>query len=237
MSEEKKKSARKASKCRIDNEGRECARCHEYKVWDNYPVDKSRVRGRYPACRACQDKAVRKWQTSNQEKLAEIDRAWRKANPAKVKVTQNTCNKKKYAANPDKYKARVKAYQKANPHKKNEWGQRRRAMKLKALPRWVAAEEIETIFKQARYLQDTTGIEYSVDHIIPLQNEQVCGLHVPANLLPVPSAVNSAKSNAFDSERYMHQSLEEYYKPWFERAEELQRKQVAVTYDTLDLRE
>lgn len=41
------------SKWRIDDEGRECSRCGEYKTWDHFGKNKHGTRGRQSWCRSC----------------------------------------------------------------------------------------------------------------------------------------------------------------------------------------
>jgi hypothetical protein len=40
-----------------------------------------------------------------------------------------------------------------------------------------------------------TGIEWHVDHIVPLINSEVCGLHIWANLRVIPKILNLIKGN------------------------------------------
>lgn len=65
-----------------------------------------------------------------------------------------------------------------------------RAAKLRATPSWVSIDVMREIYEQC-----PKG--FQVDHIVPLQGKQVCGLHVPANLQYLPMADNASKNNRF----------------------------------------
>jgi len=65
---------------------------------------------------------------------------------------------------------------------------KRRAAKLKATPKFANLKKIREIYKNC-----PKG--YHVDHIIPLQGKEVCGLHVEWNLQYLTKSANSSKSN------------------------------------------
>jgi len=50
-------------------------------------------------------------------------------------------------------------------------------------------------FALARRRQQCTGIPWHVDHTIPLQADQLCGLHVGINLQVIPALLNMQKGN------------------------------------------
>ena len=54
---------------------------------------------------------------------------------------------------------------------------------------------IRNLYLQAMALTKITGEKYVVDHIIPLINPIVCGLHVPWNLRVITQEENLKKSN------------------------------------------
>jgi len=64
----------------------------------------------------------------------------------------------------------------------------RRAQIANATPKWADLEKIKEIYKNC-------PVGYHVDHIIPLTNDLVCGLHVPDNLQYLPASENLKKGN------------------------------------------
>tara|TARA_R100000541_G_C1879440_1_gene82084 strand:+ start:444 stop:905 length:462 start_codon:yes stop_codon:yes gene_type:complete len=56
-------------------------------------------------------------------------------------------------------------------------------------------EEIKNFYWLARDLKAVTGEEYHVDHIVPINGKNVCGLHVPWNLQVLPADINMSKGN------------------------------------------
>jgi hypothetical protein len=99
-------------------------------------------------------------------------------------VTEKQAYKSKYKQNnPDLYKTLTSF--------------RRRRFR-DATPPWLTRKqksEIRQIYQIAITMSKTTGERYVVDHIIPLQGETVCGLHVPWNLRVTTQEENLKKSN------------------------------------------
>ena len=81
------------------------------------------------------------------------------------------------ANNRDKYSAYLAKY---------------RAKKLCATPKWLTNTQLLQIQQFYTKAKDS-GLE--VDHIVPLQGENVCGLHVPWNLQLLSRSENASKSN------------------------------------------
>lgn len=74
----------------------------------------------------------------------------------------------------------------------------RRASKLKATPSWLTEQDklhFKCIYQVAAMRNKESDILWHVDHIVPLQGENVCGLHVPWNLQIITAEENLAKGN------------------------------------------
>lgn len=81
-----------------------------------------------------------------------------------------------------------KSWQTQNRRQRSFNQSKREAKKLKATPPWADLEAIRKI-----YINCPDG--YTVDHIIPLQGRNICGLHVDYNLQYLTPIENSRKSN------------------------------------------
>jgi hypothetical protein len=100
----------------------------------------------------------------------------------------------------NKYNALRSTWKKNNKGRVNAATARRHAAKVSATPAWLTADDhwwMEEVYDLASLRTAYTGIAWHVDHIIPLQGNTVCGLHVPSNLQVIPAAFNCSKSNKF----------------------------------------
>lgn len=97
--------------------------------------------------------------------------------------------------NPEQYRKSRDKYRINNLDKFAAKEAKRRAIKYNATPSWLNKEDYENIskiYELAQYLK------FHVDHIVPLKNKKVCGLHVPWNLRVIPPKDNMKKHNTFE---------------------------------------
>lgn len=74
---------------------------------------------------------------------------------------------------------------------------RRRLISEHATPAWANNFFIEEIYDLAQLRTKATGIEWHVDHIVPLQSPIVCGLHVEQNMRVITAFENRSKRNRY----------------------------------------
>ncbi|MDB4312179.1 HNH endonuclease [bacterium] len=159
-----------------------CSKCKEIKELEEFSKDSQKSDGYYSSCRICQSAKNKMSREAHPEKYRERARKYREENREKCREAcrRNYRKHKSYYVSKDA---------------------RRRAFKLKAQPAWIGGEEnflLEEIYSLAKMRTEMTNLRWEVDHIIPLQGKNVCGLHVPSNLQIITEFENRSKSNTFN---------------------------------------
>ena len=146
-----------------------------------------------------QKRIAREWYERNKELVKERARAWAEANPEK----RYEIHKRNREKNKENHNARNRIWGANNRDKKAALEAKRRAAKLQRTPKWLSADQLwmlEEAYTLAALRAKMFGFEWHVDHIVPLQGKEVCGLHVPWNLQVIPGPENLKKSNKLHSE-------------------------------------
>lgn len=145
-------------------------------------------------CMTVCKKSERRWRNENPGKKARCNAKWHANNADHVSEY-----KRRHAEdNREQYAANRKAWSENNGHVRRAAEHKRRAGKLNATPIWFgelddfAAQEASDL---CRLRAAATGFDWHVDHMIPLQAKEACGLHCAANLQVIPARLNVAKKN------------------------------------------
>ena len=162
---------------------KQCSKCKEVRLFSEFNLDKLSVFNTQSICKDCR---ANYWE-ENKEELAKCRKEYYTLNSAYL-ATQ----KKKYnELNRDTISVQKKIYYQNNKYLYTAKTAKRRAAKLQATPKWADLEKIKEMYH-------TCPKGYHVDHIVPLQNELVCGLHVHENLQHLSAKDNLSKSNKFN---------------------------------------
>lgn len=70
-----------------------------------------------------------------------------------------------------------------------------------SVPPWVNKFDMRSLHFYKLAWSRVTGVEFTLDHIVPLNHPHVCGLTVPWNLRLVPRSVNIHKRNEWHPEQ------------------------------------
>ena len=191
-----------------------CNRCRQVKPLTDFNMNKSAKDGHQWQCRECFKELNRSYVLANAEQIKARKREHYKANAKHVREQQREYKQRtreqrrerdrEYlrmwsAKHPGRMTAYAYAWQKRNP---GWWNKRR--MKGQQTPKWANDFFISEIYSLAKLRTEVTGIQWEVDHIVPLASPIVCGLHVEHNLRIVPWTVNRSKSNKFNDDLASH---------------------------------
>jgi len=178
-----------------------CKECGAVKLWDDFPKNNRMKTGYLNTCKDCKrlysreydkgyylnnkdkkKKFADRWYANNADRKAETQKKWREDNHERVTLTTSE-------------------WRKDNPYRVRSYSAKYRAAKLQASPPWLTSEqelEMQRMYESCKYVEDPSGEVWEVDHIVPLQGENVCGLHVPWNLQLLPRSLNRSKANKFE---------------------------------------
>lgn len=176
-----------------------CRTCGERKLRDEFHARKDSPDGLRSSCKVCRRAYSRQWNADNAERKRASSRAWVTENAERHRKT----NRQRYRIKPQYFKDKSAEWRAKNSDRKlasdRRWRNENRgrdratkakykAAKLNATPPWVNYSEIVLIYDQC-------PAGHHVDHIVPLQGENVCGLHVPWNLQYLSETENLKKGN------------------------------------------
>lgn len=170
-----------------------CSRCKAEKPLDAFGPDKSMTLGRRSRCRQCMTEVQK--QRYEARSMDERRRIWREAdnrprlyNSHKNRTAAIAAGELFYEGKPCNKCGTTKRYVSISTCASCV-GDKSRFKN--AQPKWLTQDQIREI--AAIYRDRPKGHE--IDHLIPINGKNVCGLHVPWNLRAVPKWINRLKRN------------------------------------------
>lgn len=151
-----------------------CYACKLVQPVINFHKNKSKKLGIADDCKPCARARANTWASQNRERSRLKAAAW-------------------YGANRERATETVKRYRNAHPEKKQFWERKRLAALTLATPSWLSEGERRII----DWAYAACPADKAVDHIVPIQGKEVCGLNVPWNLQYLTSKENARKSNQY----------------------------------------
>ena len=155
----------------MDSSMKRCGTCKSYKDESEFGKNKRMSDGLSRQCKTCHCKQAKVYRDKNKAKIHAYKKKWQE------------CNKDKVSAHRRKWLENNRGVHLANKA-------RYRAAKINATPIWADNEKIKDIY-------DNCPRGHHVDHIIPLRNQYVCGLHCEDNLQILTAEENIRKNNIF----------------------------------------
>jgi hypothetical protein len=169
---------------------------------EDFYNNKASKDGKTTKCKTCTKAYSSKYKSENKEKVLAYSkdygrRAYLENREAKL-AWQKDYRLRNLEYRREYDRSQGKRYYERNKDSAMERSARRRATKHNATPPWLDSAHIErlkSIYKTCRKVSKTTGKPHHVDHIVPLQGDNICGLHVWWNLRIIPASMNLSKGN------------------------------------------
>ena len=149
-------------------------------------------------------KRAKIYRETNKEKVKAAKKKYYDENKHNILAKQ----KLKYNQNKEKINKRSAQWKIKNKGAVSNYTRARELRKRQAMPKWADTVKIKQVYERARRFELWLNTSFHVDHIIPLNNYQVCGLHNEFNLQILTREQNLLKSNKFDSDDFNDVYLE-----------------------------
>ena len=170
-----------------------CKNCNKLKYLQDFPKHQGMADGHINVCRECRKSYSKDYYSTNKKQLREKHREYYFSNLEKL----TEYLKDYYRDNLNKIKKVQKDYYLKNKSDFIARAAGRSSLMKRATPPWSEADKIAVLYEKCKWLESLTGMKYHVDHVIPLQGDNVCGLHVWENLQILEASENIKKSNKF----------------------------------------
>ena len=168
-----------------------CARCQLTLERCLFGRDKNRKDGLNPYCKACANSKSMLYTSLNREKVREAKLKHDRANAERIKRWREE-NAEALRAYWRDYGKRYRSAFRAETAAKTR---RQQAERRRAVPLWFDKAKAEAVYAEAERRR-LAGEDVHVDHIVPINGKNVCGLHWHGNLQVLPAFDNLRKSNA-----------------------------------------
>lgn len=168
-----------------------CTKCGEVRPYEMFNKTKAAADGHVFKCKICYKDYHKTYYKDNRDKKLDAARSYYKINKKKINAYQKTYRE----TNKERLKKKNRDYIQANKNRHNERCSRGRALKRKAIPKFLRKCEIEKvrlrdIYKLREVISLATGIEHHVDHMWPLSDG---GPHWSGNLQIITAKENLTK--------------------------------------------
>ena len=193
-----------------------CTKCNVTKTLDSFNKQKVSPDGHRSYCRSCQTELSKEYRLKKLQDKDWVESEKQRQREVKAKLRQDEGYRNRHAeyerqrrlnlrnnqdwVEAERKRSLDKYYNNKAPYTANT--AKRRASKLQATPSWLTDydwEMIKWVYHCSKVAEEKYNEPYHVDHVVPLQGKNVCGLHVPWNLQVIPAKENLTKGNKHES--------------------------------------
>lgn len=172
-----------------------CKTCNVEKPLDAFMKCINSKGGYRATCKSCRNANFKRWAELNREKYLSGMRERRRANWESHKE-KSKLRMRILAQNPA-WVSKRRERDSSRQHITNARNSAYRGKVRQCTPSWSNKFFVEEAYRLARHRTEVTGVQWSVDHVVPIKSTIVCGLHCEHNLAVITASANRIKSNRF----------------------------------------